>query len=256
MTKHLSQEDFILAYYRELDASAHLAECDTCRDELARLTRVLDNVTPVEVPEPDDEYEQRVWNRLSWRLRAEKKPSRNITRWLAVAALFAVAFIAGLLVNRRETTKPGVQPQIAQTTTTTTAVPTRTTEQTRDRILFVVVGDHFDSSERVLVELTNLTPEGNTDISSSRARAEELLASNRLYRRTAMDRGEDSVATLLDELEPVLMQIAHAPDDISSDELRRIQKRVESRGLVFKLRVVRADVRKTAVPHVPQQPTI
>lgn len=253
MKEHLSQEDFILAYYRELDASAHLASCDECREELARLTRVLDTVTPVEVPEPDDEYESRVWNRLSWRLRGEKKPSRNITRWLAVAALFAIAFIAGLLVNRPSTT---TQPEKQIAETKPVAQATKTTEQTRNRILFVVVADHFDSSERVLVELTNLTPEGNTDFSSSRARAEELLASNRLYRRTAMDRGEDSVATLLDELEPVLMQIAHAPDDISSDELRRIQKRVESRGLVFKLRVVRADVRKTAVPNVPQQPTI
>jgi len=256
MNTHLSQEDFILAYYRELDASAHLAGCETCREELARLSRVLDQVTPAEVPEPDDEYESRVWNRVAWRLRSEKKrPRVNVTRWLAVAAMFAVAFVAGLLVNRRDTTRPE-QPQIAQTTPPAAKpAATKTTEQTRDRILFVVVSDHFDSSERVLVELTNLTPQENTDFSSSRARAEELLASNRLYRRTALDRGEESVATLLDELEPVLMQIAHAPEDISADELRRIQKRVETKGLVFKLRVVRADVRKTATPQV-QQPTI
>jgi hypothetical protein len=67
------------------------------------------------------------------------------------------------------------------------------------------------------------------------------------------------VATLLDELEPVLMQIAHSPSRLSADELRSIQKRVEKKGLVFKLRVVRADVRATAMPHLqtdPLQPNV
>jgi hypothetical protein len=49
------------------------------------------------------------------------------------------------------------------------------------------------------------------------------------------------------------MQIAHAPEDVSADELRRIQKRVEAKGLVFKLRVVRNDVQAT---HPQQQPNV
>jgi hypothetical protein len=63
------------------------------------------------------------------------------------------------------------------------------------------------------------------------------------------------VATLLDELEPVLLQIAHGPAQMTPDELRKVQKRVETKGLVFKLRVLRADVRATSVPHL-QQPNI
>jgi hypothetical protein len=170
--------------------------------------------------------------------------------------MLAIAFTAGLLVKNRNDVPQ--QPQVAVGDTRPQAsqpvAVTGATQQQRDRILLVVVGEHFDQSERVLVELTNLTPSETTDISSERARAEELLASNRLYRRTALDRGEESVATLLDELEPVLMQIAHADSQLPADELRRIQKRVEAKGLVFKLRVVRADVRATAAPK--QQPTI
>ena len=132
--------------------------------------------------------------------------------------------------------------------------------QQRDRILLVVVGDHLDNSERMLVELTNLTVKEDTgvsdvDISTEQQRAQELLLTNRLYRRTALDRGEDRVATLLDELEPMLMQIAHGPTQLTPDELRKVQKRVETKELVFKLRVLRADVRATAAP-VPQQPNI
>jgi hypothetical protein len=124
------------------------------------------------------------------------------------------------------------------------------TQQQRDRILLVVVSDHFDESERILIELSNLKPEEGIDIGPERERAEALLASNRLYRRTAQDRGEDSVATLLDDLEPVLLQIAHAPSQVSADELRAIQKRVEAKGLVLKLRVVRSNVKSAA--HIQQ----
>jgi len=158
-------------------------------------------------------------------------------------------------VNRRDDVKPQ-QIAVVKPTAPQPVQPASTgsTQQQRDRILLVVVGDHFDESERVLVELTNLTPGGKTDITNERERAEELLASNRLYRRTATDRGEENVATLLDELEPVLMQIAHAPSQVSADELRSMQKRVEAKGLVFKLRVVRAGVRSES--KLPQQPTI
>jgi hypothetical protein len=263
---HLSQEELILRYYGELETE-HLAECSECRDELARLTRVLDQVNAIEVPEPDEAYEARVWGRLSWRLRSEQRKSRKAPRWLAAAAMILVAFATGLLVNRAgkgtgdtrqtqiATKAPAKSVETASTQTTSSSTkPGAGTQQQRDRILLVVVGDHFDESERVLVELTNLTPDGETDITTEQKRAEELLASNRLYKRSALDRGEENVATLLDELEPVLMQIAHAPSQVSANELRRMQKRVETKGLVFKLRVVRAGVRSEA--NLPQQPSI
>lgn len=256
---HLTQEEFILNYYRELDSRAHLDACAECREELARLANVLDQVKPLEVPEPDEEFESRVWNRLSWRLRGEKQRSRGRrATWIAAAAMLVIAFLAGVLVTRRDTpdqvataTAPGT-PAVG--TPAPAAQPAASTQQQRDRILLVVVSDHFDQSERVLVELTNLQPDGQTDITTERDRAEELLASNRLYRRTAAGRGEENVATLLDELEPILMQIAHAPSQVSEEELRSMQKRVETKGLVFKLRVVRAGVRSETRP--TQQPTI
>ncbi len=271
MNQHLSQEELILRYYRDPALGArgeHLAACDACRDELARLAAVLDRVTPAEVPEPADDYEARVWDRLSWRLRGEKKRASHAwVKWAAAAAVVAIAFAGGLLWNRRGGPEAPARQIASSTTSGTPTVPAKSagpgpsqqasTSAPRDRILLLVVGDHFDASERMLIELTNITPSESDgfDITTERARAEELLASNRLYRSTALDRGEESVATLLDELEPVLLQIAHAPDDMTADELRTMQKRVEAKGLVFKLRVVRADVSsKTAAR--PTQPTV
>jgi len=265
MNEHLSQDELVLAYYGESDLGArreHLDACEACRLELAHLARILDQVTPAEVPEPDDDYEARVWNRLSWRLRGEKKQEGRRTQWLAAAAAIVLAFLGGLFFSRR-----GAEPELVATHSapvpTSAARPAShaerspaSTQQSRDRVLLVVVGDHFDQSERMLVELTNLTAGEDVDVSTEQARAEDLLASNRLYRTTAVERGEDRVATLLDELEPVLMQLAHGPSQMTPGELQRIQKRVEAKGLVFKLRVLRADVRATSVPHLQQQPNI
>jgi hypothetical protein len=262
MSTHFTHDEFVLAYYdeREIDARReHLDACDECRAELAHLKRVLDQVTPVEVPEPDEDYEARAWDRLSWRLRGErKKTTRGWTKWLAAAAMLIVAFIGGLLWNRSNTGPVHIanQPASNPASNPTVEPTTASTQQQRDRILLVVVGDHLDDSERMLVELTNITASDNIDVSTEQQRAEELLVSNRLYRSTALDRGEDRVATLLDELEPMLMQIAHGPSQLTPDELHKIQKRVEAKGLVFKLRVLRADVRATAAPHMPPQPNI
>lgn len=248
---HLSQEEFVLHYYGEpglgADRREHLEQCPQCIAELAGLAAVLDRVTPVDVPDPGDGYETRVWDRLQWRLRGEKKRERFAT-WIksaAIAAAVLVAFLAGVLWKSSD------RAEVTRTVSTATnpatpLVSTAPSDASKTRILLVVVGEHFDQSERVLVELTNITPDGNTDISAERERAEELISANRLYRKTALDRGEGDVATLLDELEPVLLQIAHAPAQVSAEELRAMQKRVETKGLVFKLRVVRADVKRTA----------
>ena len=278
---HLSQEDIVAAYYGELGSEEHLQTCGECTAEVARLATVLDRVTAPEVPEPADDYESRVWDRLRWRMRgasvslasdgrlgrhSDDRAGRPIgaagtaappwTKWAAVAAVVMLAFIGGLLWNRDETplTQVATNPTTRQPDNLTTG---SSSQQQRDRVLLVVVNDHFDRSERVLVELTNITPkDDNVDIDAERAVAEELLTSNRLYRRTALDRGEESVATLLDELEPILLQIAHAPENMSANELRRIQKRVEAKGLVFKLRVVRNDARTGEQANNRNQPNI
>lgn len=249
---HLTHDELVLSYYREPDLDSgrrsHLEACDVCLSELAGLTAILGRVTPTEPPPLDADYEARTWDRLQWRLRGEQPVRRSAlhsaTRWLAAAAILTLAFLGGLLWNRRAVDAPSTA------TTTTTGTPVQQTaaqqQTSRDRVLLVIVGEHMEQSERVLVELANLDAGGDTDITRKRQRAEELLASNRLYRQSALDRGEESVATLLSELEPVLLQIARAPDQVSSDELQRMQKRVENKELVFKLRVVRADVRRDA----------
>jgi hypothetical protein len=245
--KHPDEEELIA--YREgetsqRDATAqHLADCGECRAELERIEAVLAALDTMPVPDPGDDYGRRVWHQIAPRL-PEKRArwwdfgvSRaSGSRWLeprrwaalgAVAALAIAAFLAG-----RATKHPGPEP---------TAVA-MDASQVRERVLLMAVGEHLGRSEMVLVELANAQP-GNAklkqvNISGEQRRAEDLLEENRLYRQTALEQGDTSLANLLDELERVLLDVAHSPDKVTPAQLQVIRERIESRGILFKVRVV------------------
>ena len=53
------------------------------------------------------------------------------------------------------------------------------------------------------------------NISAERRRAEDLLEENRLYRQTALKEGDAALANVLDELERVLLDVAHSPQEVT-----------------------------------------
>jgi len=108
----------------------------------------------------------------------------------------------------------------------------------------VAVGDHLERSQMVLAELDNAPDgKGKLDISGERRMAEDLLDDNRLYRQTARSTGDNSMASVLDDLERVLLEIAHSPSEISIEQLNDLREQIESRGLLFKVRVLGSEAR-------------
>src|SRR5205814_859917 len=53
-------------------------------------------------------------------------------------------------------------------------------------------------------------------------------------------RGAQRIAALLSDLEPILVELSHAGKTLSPDELASIQKRIDSKNLLFKVRVMSA----------------
>ena len=119
-----------------------------------------------------------------------------------------------------------------------------TADQLREGVLLVDLGDHLDRSQMMLVELVSADDENPVDMSDERARAEQLVAANRLYRQTAASTGDTGIADLLDELERLLVDFAASPEQLSSKDLNDMRRRIESRSLLFKVRVVSADIRQ------------
>ena len=123
----------------------------------------------------------------------------------------------------------------------------RTTRSVRERVLLIAVGDHLERSQMVLVELAHAETRDELDISAERQLADDLLASNRLYRQTAQQMGQANVAGILDELERVLVEVARGPSTVSMQQLADIQQRIESQGILFKVKVIGSDIRKQPV---------
>jgi hypothetical protein len=237
--KHLTEEQLIA--YREGETpertaiTTHLAECTECRAEFERIEAVLRALDAMPVPERGDDYGRRVWREIAPRL--PEKAGRGWRFWFdarqwaalgAVAALVIVAFVLGR-VTKKDNINLGTPPALSA-------------EQVRERVLIVAVGEHLGRSEMVLVELSNAAPSGpaqkQINISAEQRRAEDLLGENRLYRETAEQQGDAALANVLDELERVLLDVAHSPEEISPAKLESLQKRIEARGILFKVRVV------------------
>jgi hypothetical protein len=69
--------------------------------------------------------------------------------------------------------------------------------------------------------------------------AATLLASNRLYRRAAERSGQRRIAALLADLEPLFLELTHAGDPGVAGSVDTARERLESRDLLFKVRVTR-----------------
>ena len=110
-------------------------------------------------------------------------------------------------------------------------------------VLLVAVGDYLERSQMVLIELTNANPKGSLDISAEQERAGDLVTETRLYRQPAARTGDARVAGVLEELERVLVDITHAPSKITQLQLEELRQRLEAEGLLFKIRVLGANVR-------------
>lgn len=241
--QHLTEEQLVEHYYHDGDAEAavaHLRSCAECAAQYQTLERVLGLVDDAPVPDRGEDYGAEVWNRLRWKLGASRR--RQWKAPLAVAAMLAVAFFIGQFWQGRSGERSGTLTvtQTAQKELSSETVPTATNDKAVDRLLFVVVGDHLDNSERMLLEVVN----AGSAVGAQEERAGELVAANRIYRQTAMQRGDDRIAELLSDLEPILVELANAGSTLEGKKLADLQQRIDSKALLFKVRVVSARAAK------------
>jgi hypothetical protein len=239
--KHASEEE--LFRYREGEMkgrdsiAAHLQECGECRAEVARIDEVFQALNAMPVPDPGEEYGTKVW----WQI-ADRLPEKHANWWAdwfsprrlmamgAAAALLVLAFYAG----RRTSPKAGPDEVVDA-------------GKVRERVLVVAVGEHLGKSEMILMELSNAQPATSRkkliNISTEQKRAENLVEENRLYRQTALNGGDNAMASTLDELERVLLDVANSPAEVTPAQFESIQKRIAAQGILLKVRVVRQELR-------------
>jgi hypothetical protein len=252
---HLTDDDLVLHYYGEEvpRAESHLAACADCQANLTQLQRVMAFIDSAPAVEAPDGFERIAWARLEPSLRT---PRRGWVSWFVFSPA-RLAFAAGVLVLVGASFMAGQRmPRPAPAA----GAPVQTAAQVRERILLVDLGEHLDRSQRMLVELASADDSaGSVDMSLEQSRAEQLDAANRLYRQTATSTGDAAIAAVLDDLERVLVDIAASPTTMTQEELDAVKRRIESKELLFKVRVMASQVRarqRDAIPVRSSQSTV
>ena len=225
---HLDEERLTDVYYGDLDPKLreHLAGCDECRSNFERLRELLDSFRDYPVPERSPSYGAEVWARLASRLPRRRTSATWFRWWImapALAAAVVLAFMAGMLTQHR------LEPGFSATA--------------RERVLLVALSDHLERSQILLTELMNARST-DVDLAQAREHARDLVNENRLLREAALHLKDVAYSGLLDDLERTLLNVANSPADLRPDELDAVQQRIESEGLLFKLRVTSADARQ------------
>lgn len=99
---------------------------------------------------------------------------------------------------------------------------------------------HFEKSETLLRTFRNARldePGGAAEVSYERKRAQQLIVQNMMLRREADAAGDVQISSLLESLEPILIDIANLPAKPDKDAVRAIRERVERKNIVALLQV-------------------
>jgi len=119
------------------------------------------------------------------------------------------------------------------------AIPS-TPEPARSADTQTMTALHFEKSETLLVAFRNVRlnePGTTAEVAYERKRAQQLVLQNMMLRREADAAGDVQVSSLLESLEPILIDISNLPDKPDKDAIRVIRQRVERKNIVPLLRV-------------------
>ena len=240
----VGDDDLVLYHYRDgLDAAriadirdALLASAEL-RERYASIERVLARVDAEPVPEPDANFNARLWRKLEPRLqtrRVEKRASwlDTLHAWLtpprlafAGACAIAVAIGIGFYAGR-------------QSAPNAPLVASAAADAAGTRVLDAYVAAHLRATEGVLMTASN---SDSADILvGNRELAAQLVEANRLYALAAARAGNTQLADFLRQIEPVLISLANPSPSESVQPSEGLRDYLKATDLMFQVRAAEA----------------
>jgi hypothetical protein len=239
MANRPDDEELALRFWGEHPEPDAIDRAIAADPELARryreLAGALAALGALEAPEPRAGLEGRLWARVAPELAPRRSRFLALPPWPRLATLAAAAValaVGGFLAGRAS--GPAPAPVVAG------AALEALSPAARDRLLAAALAEHLDSSERLMVELVNDDRPSDDD---ERRLAAVLLESNRLYRAAAERSGQRRIAAVLGEIEPLLAELANAPDE--GDVTAAARERIDSQDLLFRVRVTRGNLTRS-----------
>jgi hypothetical protein len=243
---HLNTEELIAHLYGDDDKPKHLEDCAACARAFAALKSDMAEMSFPEPPERDASYGARKWASLAPLLVSYQAPRktwlggglrRGFSFALACALLIACAFLGGRFWERKQT-HPIASNQ--KPLPLSESAPT-------ERIVVVVLSDHLDRSERLLMELKHANVDSTALASPLRDEARTLLVANRICWQKAGSGDDPRLAAALERLNHLLEELANQSESSNPATLTRLQHDANVDGLLFEVRVLRSGL--------PERPT-
>ena len=248
MNTHATDDDLILHFYGEANSEApridaHLAECTYCRENWDALQQTLKMVDSADVAEAPEGFERVMWARVRPSLPTPKAERASISSWWSprvwapiagLAAVITIAFVSGRLFSPAGPNSSATSPDRPSTDAQTDA------RNHRESVLLFALGDHFEQTEQLLVEIKNSPDARRVDLTFEQETARDLVAAGRLYKATAEQNGDGQLAAVLEDLERVLVDVAAGPDQMNTEDMKSLRARIEDDSLLFKVRALTA----------------
>ena len=243
--RHLTEEQLIEYGYGEGNKAfieEHFAACRECEKAYGAVQSDLAEMKFADPPQREHPYGHNVWGRLRQQLPDYEVRRRNwlsgqwfrgLSYALAAALVLASAFAGGRLWERR-------QAEIAATSHVAPLPPV--VKHPPQRVVVVVLSDHLDRSERLLVELKHVDADSTEMVSPLRDEARSLLDANRICRQNAKQDDDPALTGALDHLDRLLAELANEPGGLNKATITRLQDEMNKDGLLFEVRVLRSRI--------------
>ncbi len=225
--------DVELYFYDELEPperaafEAHVPGCRSCRAALAELEEIRTALAPMRAQGVRSEFEWRAFmRRLDTRLDAESAPRRRTSPGVLVAAgiaaTLAIGVVTGVLWQRERARELAAPPPVMEID--------NERRGSRD-----AAAEHLDRAKIVLLGLANKDAGAVSvdDWSYERSLAASLLPDTRLLRLSALEEGDGEMASLLSDLEVLLLQTSFSAEHDRAT-LSRLQRYINRRDLLVR----------------------
>jgi hypothetical protein len=221
-------QDGQLAEPKKAGFDRHLRACPACSARFEEIIKIGSLMQKGAAPIPGVDFDKS-WRQIAaalspvtrWQFFWMRSP-----RWLLITAGFLAFFILGVVFARLN------------------FFPSRTiTTAPLDTTFMYSTRDYFAALQPVLSEFSNASGQDG-DSMTGQARIRLLLGNLRLLRLRADRNRDSSLLRLLDDIELVLLEIAHL-DRSDSEHTRLVGTLIQEKGIPMKMKVFKFADRKT-----------
>lgn len=252
---------FTETFYKELNAEqkhfveSHLKLCAECKSEFSEMTSTLEIMDKRIRPEPKQAFWDDFGKRLAKRIEEAETSLPKLESWWhplgrafsfapkwafqATAALLLV--IVGIYIGKMIFSPSASEVQQARQLPTIASRPEPGVE------LIHRTQNYIERSKLILLAIINFDPETEDpyalNLPYQKQVSRELVHEASFLKEGLADSDQRYLQNLITDLEVILLQIANLESEHDFDAIEIVKEGVDSRGILFKIRV--ADIRQS-----------